>query len=116
MPASLGGIPCFNLAFGDFTEGVEDLDDRAVPNNGDRNKVLATVAGIVVEFVNHFPSAVIYAQGSTKARTRLYRIMISANLAEVEALMEIYGYYNGEWGQFVKNVNYDAYLGFIKRK
>ena len=36
----------FNLAFGDIKEDNE-IDDHAISNNGDRNKILATLAKVI---------------------------------------------------------------------
>ena len=42
----------FNLAFGDIDDETNDFDDKAVSNNGDSEKVLATVAAAVFAFLN----------------------------------------------------------------
>ncbi len=41
--------------------------------------------------MDKFPDAMVFAAGSTKARTPLYRIGISNNLAEIEEDYEVYG-------------------------
>jgi hypothetical protein len=41
----------YNLAFGDRSETNKKIDDKARSNNGDRDKVLATVAHAVMNFV-----------------------------------------------------------------
>src|SRR5690242_851148 len=63
----------FNLEFGDWDVGKQEVDDKARSNNNDRNKVIATVAGTVIEFIKYYPRATVFAKGSTPARTRLYR-------------------------------------------
>ena len=63
----------YNLAFGDKV-GETEIDDLAVSNNGDSEKVLATVVSALYAFFDRHPTAFVYATGSTKARTRLYRI------------------------------------------
>jgi hypothetical protein len=45
----------YNLVLGDVHEGNE-IDDYAITDNGDRNKVLATVASIVEAYTRRFPS------------------------------------------------------------
>src|ERR1043165_8403750 len=70
----------FNLVFGDWDEVNERIDDKVITNNGDREKVLATVAEIVIQFIDLHPYAFIFAQGSTNSRTRLYQIGINTNL------------------------------------
>ena len=72
----------YNLAFGDWDSDTDVIDDLAVTNNNDRDKVLATLASIVVYFSKQFPRSLVFAQGSTPARTRLYRIGITLNFDE----------------------------------
>ena len=67
----------FNLAFGDLSIKTVGITDLAISNNGDTEKVLATVIGAVYVFFDRYPKAFVYASGSTKARTRLYRMGIS---------------------------------------
>lgn len=81
----------FNLAFGDFNAKTKTIDDIAVTNNGDSIKVLATVASTVYVFIEQYPEAWIFATGSTETRTRLYRMGITNNLAEIKELFAVFG-------------------------
>ncbi len=45
------GSSTFNLAFGDFKDGADRMDDRSISNNHDRLKVLHTVATAVIYFL-----------------------------------------------------------------
>jgi hypothetical protein len=104
----------FNLAFGDKI-GDEDLDDLVITDNGDSEKVLATVAATVYEVTTHYKNSWIYATGSTPSRTRLYRMGINKFYHEIIVDFELYGTLpNGEWEEFVPNTHYIAFL--IKRK
>ena len=67
----------YNLAFGDKDLTTGDIDDKVISNNGDSEKVLATVAATLYAFTDKYPNAWIYATGSTKSRTRLYRMGIT---------------------------------------
>jgi hypothetical protein len=80
----------YNLAFGDW-DSEKKIDDLAITNNNDRDKILATLASIVVHFSNQFPRALVFAQGSTPARTRLYRIGITLNYEEISEIFEVFG-------------------------
>jgi hypothetical protein len=114
-PQNAGGITYFNLGFGDLNPKTGKIDDLAITNNQDREKILATIAATVLEFTQHFPDVMVYATGSTPARTRLYQIGISANWNEIELLLQVFGYQqNTGWQPFRKNVNYRAFL--VKRK
>jgi len=57
-----------------------------------------------------YGNQLIYATGSTTARTRLYQISISKQLSEISTEFEIYGIFNLEVFPFERNVNYDAFL------
>ncbi|HET6254986.1 MAG TPA: hypothetical protein VFE32_12975 [Puia sp.] len=100
----------FNLAFGDWSEEYEILDDYARTNNGDRDKVLATVAFTAIDFTDQYPNTLIYLKGSTPARTRLYQMGIGNNLQEINKNFEIRGYYSKKWEPFISGRNYEAFL------
>jgi len=108
------GMNLYNLAFGDWQLEREKLDDFSRSNNGDRDKVLATVAFTAIDFTDKYPSAQIFAEGSTSARTRLYQMAISNNLLEINPNFNILGSRNGSWEPFALNANYEAFL--IRRK
>ena len=57
----------------------------------------------------------VYAKGSTDARTRLYQMGIAANLEEIQSLLTVYGFTNNTWSEFEKNINYDAFLVIRKK-
>ena len=104
----------YNLGFGDKDPCTGKINDAVITDNGDSKKVLSTVASSVYKFTNNYPNAWVYAIGSTKARTRLYRIGIANNLTEIIQDFDIYGFKDGEWRKFVKNVEYEAFL--VRRK
>lgn len=80
----------YNLAFGDKV-GETEINDMTVSNNGDSEKVLATVATALYAFFNQYPVAFVYATGSTKARTRLYRMGITKYYNEIVEDFYLYG-------------------------
>jgi hypothetical protein len=101
----------FNLGFGDFDEETNGIDDLSVTNNGDSLKVLATVASTVYAFTEKRPEAWILATGSTSVRTRLYRMGITNNLAEITEDFKVFGYTEkGVWEEFVVGEDYEAFL------
>lgn len=103
----------YNLCFGDL-DVMNKIDDFVITGNGDSRKVLATVASSVYRFLEKYNEAMIYATGSTTARTRLYRIGISNNLSDILLQFDVYGFSGSGWELFRKNQNYTAFL--IKRK
>src|ERR1700749_3413644 len=72
----------YNLAFGDKDLATGEIDDSVVSNNNDSDKVLATVVATVYAFTDKHPDAWVYATGSTKSRTRLYRMGLTKYLEE----------------------------------
>jgi nanoRNase/pAp phosphatase (c-di-AMP/oligoRNAs hydrolase) len=80
----------YHLVFGNPTEDG-NIDDLATSNNGDRNKIIATVASIIIKFTEKHPGYYIFFAGSTSARTRLYRIAISVNYEEIIKTFKVWG-------------------------
>jgi hypothetical protein len=109
-PAEVDGLKFYNLGFGDVNEITGELDDLSITNNGDREKILSTVAATVLHFTEHMPGALVYAEGSTLARTRLYQMALRANLQDIIEVLEIYGLVDGVWFPFKENVNYEAFM------
>ena len=107
----LGNV--YNLAFGDVDENG-DLDDCRISDNGDRNKILATVFYVVDTYTKKYPERWIFFSGSTKERTRLYRIAVGLNLEELSQIFEIYAFVQEELKLFAKNMEINAFV--IKRK
>lgn len=103
----------YNLAFGDLGEDGK-INDLSISNNGDRNKILATIAEIIDDYTQKFPDRWIALIGSTDERTRLYRIAIGLNLKELSEKYEIYGYVYERLIPFSKDMKISAF--FIKRK
>ena len=104
----------YNLAFGDKNSLTGEIDDRTVTDNGDSEKVLATVVAAVYAFCDYFPDSWIYATGSTAARTRLYKMGINKYFDIVETDFEMYGQIQNEWELYIKGKDYQAFV--IKRK
>ena len=105
----------YNLAFGDKDPITGFLNDLTVTNNGDSQKVLATVGATLFVFTDENPEAIIVATGSTAARTRLYRMGITNNFDSIKQDFEVYGLTeNKNWQPFRKNITYGAFL--VRRK
>ena len=81
----------YNLGFGDKDKNKGEINDSVITANGDSEKVLATVAATLDEFTDKFPKAMIFATGSTKAKTRLYRMGITNNLDSINSDFEVFG-------------------------
>ncbi|MBX9784914.1 MAG: hypothetical protein K2X48_16610 [Chitinophagaceae bacterium] len=111
-PTNLKGL--YNLGFGDKDELTGGIDDFAISNNGDSDKVLATVVAALYAFTDKYPDVWVYATGSTRARTRLYRMGISKYYEQVKEDFDMMAEFGGDWEVFRKNTDYDGFL--VRRK
>jgi len=100
----------YNLAFGDKDPATGDLNDLAITNNGDTEKVLATVVAAVYVFFDNYPATYVYATGSTKARTRLYRMGITKFYEEMQKDFYLYGQVGDDYPEFELGKDYDGFL------
>jgi hypothetical protein len=108
------GFNIYNLALGDMNELTGGMDDKARSNNGDRNKVMATVAEIVIDFLANHPGATVMAIGATPARSRLFQIGLNIIWENTRDIYLLEGYLDGEWEHFAPTKNYEAFT--IKSK
>lgn len=100
----------YNLAFGNKNPDTGELDDAVVSNNGDTEKILSTVVETIYIFTDSHPEAWVYAKGSTKSRTRLYRMGITRYLPIIQKDFDLYGEIDDEWLTFEKGVEYESFL------
>jgi hypothetical protein len=100
----------YNLSFGDVTE-TNGIDDTSVSNNGDRNKILATIVLAVDRYTERYPGRTIYFIASTDARTRLYRMVIGLHWEELSAKYFIFADADSEdeWVLFQKDMEITAF-------
>ncbi len=106
----------YNLGFGDMNIETGEIDDTVISNNGDSEKVLATVVATLYAFIDKHQNAMVYATGSTKSRTRLYRMGITKYLDEIKDDFDIFGELETGWEEFRKDVEYEAFLVKLKDK
>jgi hypothetical protein len=99
----------YNLVLGDWNEVKNKIDDKVITNNGDTEKVLATVAMIVFVFTDILRNATVHVKG-IDARARLYQISINKYWNEIKEMLYVSGYANGQSGPFQKNITYDGFL------
>jgi len=104
----------YNLAFGDRNAETGELDDKVVTDNGDSEKVLATVVAAVYAFADRYPESWVYATGSTASRTRLYRMGINKYLDIVAADFDLLGEHHSEWEAYEFGKDYQAFA--VRRK
>lgn len=100
----------FNLAFGDRDPRSGEVNDLAISNNGDTEKVLATVIAALYAFFDKYPDTYVYASGSTKSRTRLYRMGITKYYKQIVVDFYLYGQIGDDFLEFEIGVDYDGFL------
>jgi len=100
----------YNLAFGDKNSETGEIDDLAVSNNSDSEKVLATVVAALYAFFDKHPDAFVYVTGSTSARTRLYRMGITKFYEEMVQDFDLYGQVGDEFYDFEIDKDYAGFL------
>jgi hypothetical protein len=108
----------FNLSLGTILPDGK-IDFETITNNGDRNKVLTTVVGIVVIFIEKHPGKNVYFAGSDDRRTLLYQRAIAYGYDELTQTFNIYGDISigsprSVFERFDKEKSYRGFL--IKRK
>jgi hypothetical protein len=117
------GIELYNLGFGDVLNdpktNQEYISDSERSNNGDKLKVLNTVASTVLLLFENHPNAFIYVSGNSPSRNREYRMGISKIHSKIMQEFDIAGLLKDEngfhyWEDYEHNKNYSAFL--MKRK
>jgi hypothetical protein len=108
------GRNVYNLAFGDYDERTDSINDKIVSNNGDRATVLHAVADIVMDFLERRPFAIILVRGTTKSRVRLYQMGITIFLTELKKRYEVLGKHEGSWALFKKVLTMKS-LSYLKK-
>ena len=104
----------YNLSLGDWDEGIRRYVYNIKSNNGDRDKILATVAATVIEFIKYHSCATINAKGESSVKTRLYQMGINQNWKKIKQLFVIKGLHKGDWIDFEPGRNYEAFSLTIK--
>lgn len=99
----------YNLSFTDWDEQSGQKTDKVVTNNQDRDKVLATVAAIAVDFIIAHQEVLIFALGRTLSRVRLYQMGITRVIDNLDPKFVIEGYLIDEWMPFEKGLRYEAF-------
>ncbi|WAC14793.1 DUF6934 family protein [Dyadobacter pollutisoli] len=103
----------FNIGFGVWDQTRQAVDDKIQTRNDDMRLILGTITVIVLEFLQNYPFAYVYAEGSTLARTRLYQREISKILDELPGDLLLYGLISAEDIGFIKfrrGINFEGFL------
>lgn len=104
----------YSLVLLDENQNTGEVSDTSISDNGDRNKILATVAWAVDKYTRKFPHRWVYFKGNNAQRTRLYRMAIGINFEELSLTYHVYAEVGGRIVPFSKNMHLDGFL--IARK
>ena len=108
--SKMGKGRIFNLGFGDIDARSGGINDLSRSDNGDTDMVLATVVQTVLVFTTLHPGSLIFAKGSTAARTRLYQMGIRRHLEEIQRDFDVFGLIGETWEAFDIGRRYHAFI------
>lgn len=103
------GSNLFNVSLVDLDQQTGRVSDSVTTNNGDADRVLLTVASIILNFMEKHPGVTISIQGSDAKRTRWYQMSLARNWRLIAPRFKVLGYIHGDWEDFRKGVNYVAF-------
>ncbi len=104
----------YNLALGTLLDNGK-IDFESITNNGDRNKILATVVDIIFTFIQKYPEVDVFLTGSDNRRISLYQRAIIYGYDELIQRYNIYGDAStqddiNDFEPFDKDKKYSAFL------
>ena len=100
----------YELSFGDVIEEDRKIDVSSISDNGDLNKVIATVINSVYDFTESHPEAKIIFTCSSESRNRLYRIAINRNYEQLNQDFQIFGVEDNQLVPFEPSKNFVVFL------
>lgn len=99
----------FSLEPGDALNEVE-INLLSVTDNKDTDIILLSATQAIIEFLNERNEALVFFEGITSARTRLFQIWITRVLNQYSDFISIEGRIKNQWRPFEKGVLFDAFL------
>jgi hypothetical protein len=103
-----------SLLMGDYDPKTGEIDFYNISNNGDRDKILATIVDICYNYFELYPNHIITFTGANEARTRLYQMAISKYFDELSLDFHIFGELNKVTEPFRKKINYTSFYISLK--
>lgn len=103
----------YNLVLADIV-GDGTYDDLIESNNGDMEKIMATVIQAIFAFLAFYPNANVLFSGSTPSRTRLYNIILTKEFEKLNDFT-VNGLKDGKLISFVRNEKYDGFVIYKKK-
>lgn len=109
----------YNLAFGNWNDTTNEIDDMSRSNNYDIQKVLNTVFIIAIRFLESKPGRVLGFQGSMDSksvalrknqRNYVYRRLIDQNWDFLNESYLIFGIQSKKLVRYEPGIDYDGFL------
>lgn len=102
----------YNLAYGDVytVNGIEEINDENVSNNGDIKKIFATIYYSMLDFSSKHSGVFIVIDGSDDKRKRVYNGLIVRYFNELNDLYVIKGSVGSKIYDFVTGVQYETII------
>lgn len=102
----------FNLSLADIeADGIPNY--LSVRNNGDLERIMATVAQTLLAFFRHHPTATVAFSGSTPARIRLYQAVLAREVRAASTDFIILGLRGEDLEPLQPNHTYDGFVIFL---
>lgn len=102
----------YNLTLADILDDGS-IDVLSKSNNGNLDKILATVIQTILAFLAFYPTKKVVFTGSTPFLTRLYQIVLSKEFDKVKEILDIMGITDNKLEHFQRN---QSYIGFVRSK
>ena len=101
----------YNLAFGDKNSETGELDDLAVSNNGDTDKVLATVVAALYAFFEQNTPTLLFTPPGARAHEQDFIELVSVgSTTEMIEDFELYGQAGNEFHAFEVGKKYSGFF------
>jgi|GEM_PF-530375 hypothetical protein len=97
--AELPDSGMYSVHMGDIKQNG-DFDQSAISNNGDRNRVLATVIVAIEIYTKKYPARSILIGGFNEQRARLFRMAIGVNFERISRVFTVLEVLDGRFLPF----------------
>jgi hypothetical protein len=104
------GASYYNLGFGDYDPGNNQLSDTTISDNGDMRKILATVVSTLKIFFAENPDEIVHIDGSDHIRRAYYHKLIVDYSDLIETFYVVKGRSLGKIEPFQKGKSYEFIL------
>ncbi len=102
----------FNLSLAD-TEATGSPNYLSVSNNGNLERIMATVAQTLLVFFRRYPNATVAFNGSTPSCIRLYQVVLAREIRAASTEFMIMGLRDATLEPLQPNHRYNGFVIFL---